>query len=198
MPRLPDIPLNSWLQDQQERFREQTDGLFPALEFELGARDASAQIPPDFDAVGGYDQWQEAERLNLEEEYRRQQQEAEQRRQEEIQAQAEQYRMQQEQAAAEQQAQQQEQERSTMDLIRGLGIPTPGDAFKDFQMPGNASSTTGALDSASPPSEVDQFNNFAGPHPRSQPDAGRFGAGPHAGRRPQPSDRWSAPRTPTD
>lgn len=169
MPTLPDIPLSSWLQDQQERFQKSTEGLFPALEFQLGARDAEAQIPPDYDAPGGMDQWKEAERINYEQEARRAQQQDEERRAQERQQLEDQYRQQQTADEAKQAQDSQQRESSVMDMIRGLGIPTPGDAFAAFTNPAppDNSSTTGVFDRADatvqppPPSEVDQFNAHA-------------------------------------
>ena len=169
MVRLPDIRLEDWWQDQQERFQRSTAGLLPSLEFELGARDAEAQIPPDFDAVGGLDQWELAEQNIIERESRLAQQQAEERRAQEIDAQAEHYRQMQAQAEQERQTQEQERERSVMDLIRGLGIPTPGEAFGESQEPVDNTSSTGVFDVSAPgsiprepeASPVDQFNSFA-------------------------------------
>lgn len=169
MPRLPDIPLQSWLEDQQQRFREATDGLFPSLEFEMGARDAQAQIPPDYDAVGGMDQWKEAEQSLIERESRLAQQQDEERRQQEIDAMAEQFRQQQAQSEQEEQARKQQEESSFMGLVKGLGIPTPSDVFSSFPSPGDHQSTSGVFNApppqpaAEPSSDpVTAFNQFAG------------------------------------
>lgn len=159
MVRLPDISLNDWIQDQQERFRTATDGLFPSLEFQIGTQTTESEIPPDFDAPGGMDQWQEVEKKNLEEQYRLQQEQAERQRQEQVQQQADQYTQMQAQSeqAAQQQAQQNES--SVLDQIRGLGIPTPSEAFASFKAPGDNESS--AALAGPPPSDVDQFNASA-------------------------------------
>lgn len=165
MPRLPDINLETYLQSQRERFQEATAGLLPALEFQLGTRTTEAEIPPDFDAPGGRDQWEEVEKQRLEEEYRRQQQEAEALRQQQIQQQADQYAQQQQQAEAAEaakaeQARQEQNQASVMDQIRALGIPLPGSPFADH------SASAGLTDiqpaQAEPLSDVDQFNASAG------------------------------------
>lgn len=182
MPRLPDIPLQSWLEDQQKRFYEATEGFFPSLDFQLGTKTTEAEIPPDFDAPGGMDQWREAEERLIEREQRIAQQQDEERRQQEIEAMAEQFRQQQ-LRDEEAQRQQDEQNRSAvMEQIRGLGIPTPSDAFSMFKQeePRDDQATTGVFDHSLPAgsgdairtavdtgnlgtnqSPVEQFNAFA-------------------------------------
>lgn len=171
MPRLPDIPINDWVEDQATRFREQTESFFPSLEFALGTRVAQSEIPPDFDAPGGMDQWEEAERKNLEEQYRLQQEAAEERQRQEREQLAEQYRQQ--QAASEEAARQQqaENEAAVMEQIRGLGIRTPSEAFAQLT-PGNVGDSLSSSEALTPPapstpppsppmSDADQFNQFA-------------------------------------
>lgn len=178
MPRLPDIPLQSWLEDQQKRFLESTEGYIPALDFAMGTRAAEAGIPPDYDAPGGRDQWDEAELQQKQEEYRRaqrdseeaaRQQQAEQERQ--IQEQAQQYQQMQAQAEQEQQARDEQNRSAVMDQIRSLGIPTPSDAFAMFKEPSDSTSTSGVFDVGAPsPSAAsgnqnlppeEQFNQYA-------------------------------------
>jgi hypothetical protein len=162
MVRLPDIPIQSWLEDQQQRFKDATDGLIPSLDFQLGAQDQEAQIPPDFDAPGGMDQWQEAERKQIEDESRQAQQRQEEQHQQEIAQQAEQYRQQQAQAKQARQDEQRAQEDQVMQSIQAAGIPTPSDAFAAFEPPGDHTSSAALApsveQSASP---VDQFNAHA-------------------------------------
>lgn len=165
MPRLPDIDLGTYAEAQRQRFQEATAGLLPALEFQLGTRTIEAEIPPDFDAPGGMDQWQEVEKQRLEEEYRRQQQEAEALRQQQIQEQADQYAQQQQQseaaeAAKTEQARQEQNQASVMDQIRALGIPLPGSPFADHTASAGLTDIAPAQPTQ-PLSDVDQFNASA-------------------------------------
>jgi hypothetical protein len=174
MVRLPDIPVQSWLDYTQERFKEATDGLLPSLDFQLGAQDQEAQIPPDFDAPGGIDQWQEAERKQIEDESRQAQQRSEEQHQQEIAAQAEQYRQQQAQAEQARQDEQRAQEDQVMQSIQAAGIPTPSDAFAAFEPPGDHTSSAALAPPAEQPvSPVDQFNAHA-----NDVMAGTFGEPP--------------------
>lgn len=165
MVRLPDIPIQSWLTDQQQRFREATDGLFPALEFETAIRQNDAETPPDFDAPGGRDQWEEVERNNLAESYRQQQREHEEQQRQQQEQLAEQYRQQQAQAEAAQAVKQQAAEQAAHQEAMDRGIPTPENAFA-MPAPDNTS-TSGIFDSrdadagAHELSLVDQFNAHA-------------------------------------
>lgn len=167
MVRLPDIPLQSWRQDQQDQFRKVTDGLLPSLEFEAGALDAQSQIPPDFDAVGGRDQWEQAERQQIEEQLRRDQQAEEERRRQEIEQLTLQYGEEQQRAKQDDELRSQ----SALEMARSMGIPMPSDAFMDFKDVGNSSTSSGVFGSAptpnpaagrEPPSDADSFNSFAG------------------------------------
>jgi hypothetical protein len=180
MARLPDIEINEYTEWVATKFRESTDGLFPSLEFSLGARDAESQIPPDYDAPGGMDQWEEAERKTLEEQYRQQQLEEEERKRQEREQLEAQYRQMQAESEAQAQSQAQALEANVMDEIRGRGIPTPSEAFSSLSLGDNTSSAlpSNALppmpyarngpassapmpEAAPPPDDADQFNSYA-------------------------------------
>ncbi len=156
MARLPDIPLQSWIEDQQRRFSEATSGLFPSLEFKAAAQDAEDEIPHDWPLPGGEDQWAEAERQRQEEERQRQE--------------SERLRQQQEAELAAQQAEMQRQEmlrQQTYGELQQAGIPTPDTIGTDFaaaadQPPGTTGdhvSTSGALDIQKSP--LDSFSSYA-------------------------------------
>lgn len=202
MPRLPDIGINDWLEDQQKRFYETTAGLFPSLEFQLGTKETESQIPLDYDAPGGRDQWQEAEQSLIERQNRlaqqqdedRQRQEEEQ-RQQEIQAMAEQFRQQQAEAEAQQREQELQRQQAVQDQIRSLGIPTPADAFADVSIGEHQSSMLPQAGSPEPSQEqptgspVDQFNQFA-----SGLQGDLFGGSGGAGGPPSPPPPPEPPR----
>jgi hypothetical protein len=154
------VRLDDWWNDQQQQFREKTEGLMPALEFELQGRMDEAQIPPDYDAPGGMDQWKQAEQSLMERGLAVDQKAEEERRRQEEEQLQEQLRLEQAQAQQKQQDEEHQREMSMLDQARSLGIPTPEDAFKDFQEPGDHTSTTGIFDQGSSP--VDQFNAHAG------------------------------------
>jgi biotin carboxyl carrier protein len=140
MVRLPDIPVESWIADQQDRLNRLTSGAFPSLEFNAAALDAESNIP----AYGAEEEFasEEERRLAEEEERRRQQQLIEQQRA------AEEQRQQQEAMAAQQRQQQMAQQQSQAEqaeaarqqgladqawqMARDIGIPTPGDVYDYF------------------------------------------------------------------
>jgi hypothetical protein len=135
LPRLPDISIDSWIRDQQQKFENQISGLASAFEFKDAVGDVESTLPPDFPNPGGTDQWQEAEAKQREEYYRQQQADDERRQQQEQDAenqrQQEAYlneRMKQE-AQQRQQAQQDQLLRET----QAAGIPSPDQALSDFQ-----------------------------------------------------------------
>jgi hypothetical protein len=150
MARLPDIPIATWAEDQINEFHKATSGYLDSLFFDDQAKQQESGIPPDFDAPGGMDQWQQAAEQRRADELRRQQEE-EQRQQEEQRAQQ----AQQEQAAQVQQAQEAEQarmqrEQASAGMLSSLGIPSPEEAFSGFQASSNRPpdhvSSTGILD----------------------------------------------------
>src|SRR5688500_13129539 len=129
MVRLPDIPVESWIADQQDRLQRLTESAFPSLEFRAAALDAESKIPAYGSEDGLADE--EERRLAEEQERQRQQQILEQQRA------AEEQRRQQEAMAA-QQAQQIEAQRQqgladqAWQMARDIGIPTPGDVYDYF------------------------------------------------------------------
>src|SRR3954470_22478519 len=83
LPRLPDISIDSWIRDQQQKFENQISGLASAFEFKDAVTDVESTLPPDFPNPGGTDQWQQAEDKQREEYYRQQQEDDERRQQQE-------------------------------------------------------------------------------------------------------------------
>lgn len=146
MARLPDIPIESWIADQQEQLQRKISGLFPALEFFDAANAAQSEIPADYPYPGGEDTYlAEQERI-------RQLQEEEDRRveAERLQAQMQQQAMM--DAASQQAMQAQEEQRQQEMALQAqqtasqLGIPTPEDAAAAFQ---NVSGLPGTGDNVS-------------------------------------------------
>lgn len=167
MARLPDIPVQSWIEDQTTRFQQATGGYFDALEFEDGAKQAETTIPPDYPLPGGPDQWNEAEQKNREEELRREQDAADQAQQQWQAQRVQELEAQQQQAAQAQQQQAQDRNSSVMAQIRSLGIPTPDQIFGNLsataeQQPDHTS-TSGLLDSL----PADTREADLGPHEQS-------------------------------
>lgn len=143
MPRLPDIPIQSWIADQVDLFNRHTQGYLPAIEFEDGAKSAEEQIPQDYPYPGGEDQWQAAQEQAQSEEIRRRQQEAEQAYQ------------------AQQLAEQQRQKSladNALTMAQSLGIPVPSEISDHFQSiegtppgTGDNTSTTGVFEPGTQP-----------------------------------------------
>ena len=120
MVRLPDIPEQSWIQDQIDQFEKTTKGMLDAARFHAASLVMQAsEIPPDFPYTGGEDTLTETER-QIEEERRRQQEEADRQRAEEM------ARQEQELLAQQQQAQLD----AGYDISNQLGIVSP-EAFSD-------------------------------------------------------------------
>lgn len=175
MVRLPDIPQQTWLDDQVNRFKETTSGYLDALFFDDDARRQEADIPPDFDAPGGRDQWEQAAQQRREEELRRQQEEDERRIRE--QQAADQARMADEAQRAQMQAEarQTEQAQQASGYLSNLGIPSPEEAFSQFtgvfNRPQDNASSTGVLDampaSPSPQPAAEQIS----PSPAAMPSS---------------------------
>lgn len=152
MARLPDIPIESWIADQQDLLQRKISGLFPALEFFDAANQAQSEIPADYPYLGGEESFQqEQERI-------RQLQEAEDRRVEQERVQ-QQYQQQATMDAANQAAQQQQEMQRQQEMAlqaqqtaQQLGIPMPTDVAAGFQQvtgpPGTGDSVagTGAFD----------------------------------------------------
>lgn len=174
MARLPDINVATWAEDQINEFHKATSGYLDSLFFDDQTKQQEAGIPPDFDAPGGMDQWEQVAIQRRTEELRRQQEE-EQRRIEAQQAQEAQAH----QAAQAQQAQDAEQarvqqEQASTGMLSSLGIPSPEEAFSGmqswFNRPADNVSSTGVLDAVPassststprPESSVDQFTSWA-------------------------------------
>lgn len=135
LPRLPDISIDSWIRDQQQKFENQISGLASAFEFKDAVGDVESTLPPDFPNPGGTDQWQEAEAKQREEYYRQQQADDERRRQQE--QDAENQRQQEaylnERMKQEAQQQQQAQQDQLLRETQAAGIPSPDQALSDFQ-----------------------------------------------------------------
>src|SRR5687768_11089908 len=164
MVRLPDIPVESWIADQQDRLKRLTESAFPSLEFRAAALDAESKIPAYGSEDGMADE--EERRLAEETERIRQQQLMEQ------QQAAEEQRRQQEAMAAQQQQQQAEQAEAARQqgladqawqMARDIGIPTPGDVYDYF---------TG---SNSRPASVGDHESSAGTFDGEPADLGGFG-----------------------
>jgi hypothetical protein len=165
--RLPDIPLQTWVDNQVEAFHRSTSGYVDASEFDEGARKVEQTIPLDFPLEGGQDQWEEAERKNTEDRLRLQQQQEEEAQRKQREQREEELR---------QQQQQEEQRRQTLAMQQAsdAGIASPGEAFADFEKAQEGpdhTSSSGVLDAAptsSPTSQsqsaspVDQFLSWAG------------------------------------
>ena len=157
MASLPDIPVASWLEDQANRFKESTAGYLDSLFFDDQTKQQESAIPPDYDAPGGRDQWEQAAIDRRVEELRRQQEEDQRRIQE-----------QQAQDAQRQQAEQAQQQIQTQQHAAGflssLGIPSPEEAFSGFQhwndKPQDNVSSSGIFDARSAD---------AGPHEQPYP-----------------------------
>ncbi len=154
MVRLPDIPLQSWLADQQDLFDRQTQGILEADDFDL--KTADMVVPPD----AGRQAAIEAETQRIKDEQFRIEQERL----------AEEHRQQQEAQRA-YELQQQERQRqdeiaaSANSMAQELGIPTPDDVGAEFSaMEGRPSGYTGnneasaAFDSTGTTTAIDPAN----------------------------------------
>lgn len=127
--RLPDIPFESWIADQQDRLQRLTESALPSLEFRAAALDAESKIP----AYGAETDMALAEEMALQQEQERQRQQQE----EEARRAAEEQRRQQAEFAQQQAAQAEaERQRGFMEeawsTAKSLGIPTPGDVYDYF------------------------------------------------------------------
>jgi hypothetical protein len=163
MVRLPDIPQQSWLDDQVNRFKETTSGYLDSLFFDDQARQQEAEIPPDFDAPGGRDQWEQAAIQRREEELRRQQEEEERRIQAQQAADAQQQANEAQRQQIDEERRKVEQAQNSAGFLSNLGIPTPEEAFSQltgvFNRPRDNASSTGVLDASA----------GASPQPAEQP-----------------------------
>lgn len=138
MSKLPDIPIQSWLQDQLDYYETKTKGLLDATLFSTAATEFAAnEIPPDFPNPGGADTLAEQERLNKEAEARQREEEA---------------RRQQEQVALQQemdrQRQQDEYQQRVTQSATDYGIPSPQHIYDDF-MANSQRPMTGTPDNTS-------------------------------------------------
>src|SRR5215471_18490638 len=97
LPRLPDIPVESWAADQADLFTKQIQNYFPALEFQATTNDQLSTIPSDWPYPGGQDQWEQAAQQQAEDEQRRQEEQLRQQQEAQIQAEAVQYEQQRQQ-----------------------------------------------------------------------------------------------------
>jgi hypothetical protein len=185
LPRLPDIPVESWVADQTDLFQKQVQNYFPALEFDAAAQEQENQIPADWPYPGGQDQWEEAAQQAAQEEQRRQQQAA-------IEA---------------EQARQQSLAEQAWNAASGLGIPTPteiGDYFHGLvgtpPGTGDNSSTTGAFEQGTPFSGNETTPGVAmpqdvGSYPPPQPAAGMIDRRNDIIPSDMPSDVLNSPTT---
>jgi hypothetical protein len=135
LPRLPDISIDSWIRDQQQKFENQISGLASAFEFKDAVGDVESTLPPDFPNPGGTDQWQEAEAKQREEYYRQQQEDDERRKQQEQDAENQQQREAylNERMKQETRQQQEAQRAQMLQETQAAGIPSPDQALSDFQ-----------------------------------------------------------------
>jgi hypothetical protein len=179
---LPDIPVESWIRDQQEQFTNKVGRLFGAFEFDQAGKDQEGTIPHDWPMPGGKDQWEEAERQRLEDEHRKAQQEDEQRRAAERQRMEEYYR-------GLQQESEQAGARATA-TAAAAGIPTPDSVSSDFA---GAAARGLATDDTATTGALDNFNDnpSAGTLGKIRPDIGSTEAvlGTDQGPRP-PADQY--------
>lgn len=149
MPRLPDIPVESWAADQADLFQKKVEGYFPALEFEAATNDQQDTIPADWPYPGGKDQWEQAAAERAAEE-QRQQQALDAKREQDL---------------MDQEAQKQQGLREqAWKMAQGLGIPTPDQIGSVFQSAvgdppgtGDNTSTTGAFEQGTPPADVGPY-----------------------------------------